>query len=197
MTNQIAQQVDNFFSDKEQWDSFLEICQNKDQIRNFWFSKLKESINEQFVIKNVVDKWGFISWGIWDFRWFIKEFEKESLCLWYHTNTLHLWCNGNLYDRKKIFEMLQEKKYTPIVSAFERQDEIYSAESSDHRIVERGNFCFGDRNDGHLDIDQLMWYANYRTDEFVTQLTEKVNRFRKNQEVTDLLIEINKEAKKK
>ena len=34
MANKIVQQVGEFFSDKEQWDSFLEICQNKEHIRN-------------------------------------------------------------------------------------------------------------------------------------------------------------------
>ena len=153
-------------------------------------------MNEEFAVKNVIDRWGFISWNVWDFRWFVKEFEKDSLCLWYHTNTLHLWCNGNFYDKRKVFEMLQEIKYTPIISSFERQDEIFNADN-DCRIVERGNFSFGSKNDGHLDIDQLAWYANYETDKFVKQLAEKVDRFRKSQEITELFIEINKTAKKK
>lgn len=198
MSNQVAQQVEEIFSDKEQWDSFLEICKNKDNIKGYWFSKFREKINEQFAINNISDSWGFSSWGIWDFKWFIKEFGRESLGIWYQGNSFYLSGNGNLYDGKQIFNMLQESKYTPIVSAFDRQDEIPSVEANANiRIVERGNFYFGEYNDGYLDTDQLAWYAHYKTDDFVKQLIEKVDRFRKSEEITELLFDINMKTKKK
>ena len=194
MANYVTEQVEEVFKEKQEWDSFLILCQNKDAIRNDWYSKLKSKVNEM-VKDSIPSQWGFISWGIWDYRWFIKDFEKESLCLWFTGNSLRLWANGDFYDRKKIFDLLQESKYSLIKSAFDRIDDIFDS-THDWRFIENGNFYFGDPADGRLDTDKLMWYANYRTEEFAKQIIDKVNKFITNPEITRLFIEINEQSRK-
>jgi hypothetical protein len=93
--------------------------------------------------------------------------------------------------------MLRERKYKPVISAFERLDWLLEDPASGYMLIEQSNFSFGDPNDGRIDLDKLAWYANYKTDEFVTQIARKVDRFRKDEKITELLREINAAAQKK
>jgi hypothetical protein len=190
----ILKQVEKDFNERSQWESFLELIGYKDKIRDEWFEILKSELNSCFVVEDIVENWGYVTYGIFDYRWFINDFGPESLCLLYENYSLHLWANGELFDLAKISQLLQKKKYIPIVSSFDKIDEI-NDENNSYKIVERGNFIFGDTNDGKHDLDQLSWYARFKTKEFVSQIKEKINKFRKNEEVTNLLIEINKVCK--
>jgi len=199
MLEDLLNQVQSFFAEKTQWDSFLELHQNKDAIRNAWFGKLKEALNRYFS-KNPVDKWEYASWGLWDYRWFLKDYGHDSLCLWFRQwgqyFSLSLWANQNVHDVEKISSLLQTEKYALIISAFDRQDEILWPNQAD-KILEHGNFSFnGDPMTGHFTLDKLAWYANYRTDDLAQQIIDKVERFRNNEEITNLLMEINAETKK-
>jgi hypothetical protein len=194
MADEIVNQVEGLFSDKEQWTSFLELASQKDFIIESWWQTFRPTVHKCFAIDNFVDDWSFKSWGYWDFRWFIKEFEEKSLSLWsreWNGNySLVLWADANLFDVVKISDLLEEPKYQPIVSAFERLDEIANP-VSDVKILEHGNYQFGDSMDGHIDFKRLAWYAHYKKEEFVCQILRKIDRFRKDKEVTDLFKEIN------
>ena len=196
MSYEVLKQVEKDFSDRGQWNSFLELMKYKDFIRNSWLEVLKAELNTCFAVENGVEKWGYTSKNIWDYRWFIREFGQESLCLTFNSQSLHLWASRNVLDIKKATSLLQEKKFIPIVSAFERHDEIHG-EDSDYKIIERGNFIFDadDSNDGHYSHDQIAWYAKYRTKDFVEQLKNKIDRFRRDNNITELFIEINRECK--
>ena len=195
MFYEVLKQVENDFNERIQWESFLELIRYKDPIRNAWFETLRTEINNCFAVENVVENWGYISRNIWDYRWYIKEFDYESFCLLFNNHSFHLWANRNFYDIKKLSHFLSEKRFIPIISSFDRTNDI-NDENNEFKIVEKGNFAFGDASDGKYgDIDQLAWYARFRTKEFVEQIRKKVDRFRKNEEVTNLLIEINRECK--
>jgi hypothetical protein len=198
MVNEIVNQVEELFKDKEQLISFLDLTGQWNSIRNSWWQTFRGTVNKCFA-DNVVEGWGFTSSGYWDYRWFIKEFDERSLSLWcrefYGNYTLDLWADPNLYDIAKISGLLQEQKYLPIVSAFERIDEIPAPNSPD-KILEHGNYHFGDTMDGHFDINRLAWYAHYKPDEFVSQIKNKIDRFRKDETVIKLLKEINTITKK-
>jgi hypothetical protein len=200
MENEIANQVEKLFSDNEQWTSFLELSLQRDLIRNSWWQNFRSQMDKCFTVENLVDGWGYTSWDVWDFRWFLKDYGKDSLCLWCGEEngsySLFLWANENLYDPIKISNLLQEHKYLPIVSAFEGQVEIPSPDNA-VKIAEHGNFQFGDPMDGHFDVDRLAWYAHYKPNELVSQILRKVDRFRKDNEITNLLMKLNSETKRK
>ena len=195
MSNEIIKQAEEFFKDKEQWYSFLDLVENKNRIRDSWFTNLKEKINKCFAIDHVDEKWGYVSINLWDYRWFIKKYGKDSICLYFDGKSLCLWVNSNYFDSIKVTEYLQQEKYIPIISAFERQDEI-NASDNENKVCEHGNFRFIDEYDGYFDYDRLAWFAKYKSDELVQQLLIKIDKFRKNSLVTDLIIEINELTKK-
>jgi hypothetical protein len=110
MSYEVLKQVEKDFSDREQWNSFLELMKYKDFIRNSWLEVLKAKLNACFAVENVVEKWGYTSKNIWKYRWFIQEFGQESLCLTFNSQSLHLWSNRSVLDIKKVTSLLQEKK---------------------------------------------------------------------------------------
>lgn len=198
MSNEeVLVQVEKDFSERAQWRSFLELINYKNFIVNSWLGVLKTKLNTCFAVENVVEKWSYISKNIYDYRWFITEYGQESLCLLFNSVSLHLWANREYFDLKKISSLLQEKRYLPIISSFDRHDEI-KGEDDEYKIIEIGNFSFDstDSNDRHYyNNDQIAWYAKFKTEEFVQQIKNKVNKFRMDSNITDLLIEINEKCK--
>ena len=163
MVNETLNQVEEVFSDKEQWLSFWKLAEKKEYIRDSWWKTFKSSVEKCFKNDNIVERWEFTSWDTCDFKWFLKEFGDKSLCLWLsewnERYSLLLWADPDQYDKEKIEKLLEEERYSPIVSAFERQDEI--PVNSNVHIAEKGNFYFGDEMDGNFGVTRLAWYAHY------------------------------------
>jgi hypothetical protein len=57
--------------------------------------------------------------------------------------------------------------------------------------IETRNFSFGSPYDTKFDTDRLCWYAGNETESFLNQIAEKVNRYRKDEEMNSLLHELN------
>lgn len=195
MANYITEQVQETFSSKKEWESFLLLVQNKDNIQNDWLQTLRSKVNEM-VINSLPDEWGFVSLGLDDWRWFIKEYDTESLCLLQEGINFSLWADECFLKPKKTYNLLQESKYSLIKSAFDRIDVIYGSNDA-YRFTETGNYLFeGELSNGNLNIDKFAWYANYKTEELANQIITKVNKFIKNPEITEMFREINELSKK-
>ena len=203
MSSYVTERVQDFFKDKNEWESFLQLDKHKDDIINDWFLKLKSKVIE-LANKSKPDDWGFItlSWH-WDFRWFVKKYGENSLSLWQRGRgdgtdnyCLTIWANSNHFEKEKIFNLLQDSKYSLIQSTFDSIDEVCDI-SDECRFVEYGDYLFDDKSStGRVDSDTLAWYANYKTDELAKQIVENVNKFIKNPEITRMFCEINEIAKK-
>lgn len=185
----ITNQVEKLFSDKEQWDSFLELAPKKDTIKNDWYYKLSPPLIQSFNVDDVIEEWGFYS-NPEDFRWYIKDFGNDSLYLAFWGNEFVLFANGEVLQIEAIKQKLRSKKYSPILSAFERLDYCLDGDDDGYLLKEIGNFSFGDPCDKNIDIYSLSWYANYRNVDFVNQIKSKVDKFRKNQEVMKLFFDL-------
>jgi hypothetical protein len=199
MSQDLITQAEDFFKEKDEWYAFLDLEEHRDRIISNWFLKCKQELNKRFQNEEIdgAGSWLYVSWGNFSFRWYLKEFGIDSLCLLFENSNLHLSVNnGNIFDFEEITSLLQTKEYSPIVSAFERCDDIFAGNSW-IKVIERGNFYFKDKYDGNFDNFRLAWYANYRTKELVDQIVRKVNAFRKDEKITELLREINEKAKKK
>lgn len=191
MNREFLKDAMDLFDTPEKWNSFIALSNKKNEINNEWYKKAKTGIISHF-INDSVEGWSYVNWNIWDYRWFLEDFGKESLCLWMFSNRIGLWLNGNLFDSKKATTLLSTEKYAPLLSVL-RPDNIFD---NDWKVFEVGNFSFDTVNDGHFESDKLAWYAGNETEKYVEQVVEKVNRIRKNSELTQLLREINEACKK-
>jgi hypothetical protein len=198
MTNTIVKQVETFFSDKEQWDTFLELHYNIGEISSQWYLTLKNALTQRFLTESIDNAWGFISWGRYntEYLWFLNEYRSDCFCIWQVQQSIQLWISPDNIDLPKATALLKTNKYSKILAAFERMDEPHLEEPQyPYKMVERGNFTFGDIDDGHISPDKFAWYAHYKTDIVVEQILRKVNRFRENG-VTTLIKELIEETKK-
>lgn len=193
MNQELLNEVKAMFDSPEKWNSFLELVWKKDEIRNQWYTKLKDSANKRFSTDEFVENWVFNSWGLWDMHWYQKEHGDNSIGLlmgWQGEMTLY--CNAEYYDVKKIKELLGTGKYAPLLSCLSRIDKLYDG----GRIaIEMRNFSFGSAYDSKFDLERLAWYAGNRTDDFVNQIADKVNRYRKDEKINSLLNELNIQTK--
>ena len=192
MQKEMINQATKMFDTPEKWNSFLELYSAKDEIRNLWYQKLKVSVTKVFCEDNVVDGWSFSTWNAWDFRWYLTDFGRESFCIWMFGNRIGMWVNPNVHDSQKITDLLSTDKFSLLMTAL-RPDEVFSG---DWKLVEYGNFDFESPYNFQFDPDRLGWFAGNKTDDFVLQLVKKIDRIRKDENLTSLLVEINKLTKK-
>ena len=189
MNQELLKQAKAMFDTPEKWNAFLELVWQKDEIRNQWFLKLKEEANKKFSTDEFVEGWVFNSWGVWDLHWYQKEHGDKSIGLligWWGDMTLY--CNGEFYDTAKIHDLLRSERFAPLLSCFNRIDRFYEG---GRLAIETRNFSFDSPHDTKFDVDRLGWYAGNKTEDFLNQLAEKVNRYRKNEEMNSLLSELN------
>lgn len=191
MNREFLNEAINLFDTPEKWNSFLELSNKRGEINNEWFKRAKIAVINHFT-NDVVENWSFVNWNTWDYRWFLEDFGKESFCFWMYANRMGLWLNGANFNSEKATTLLQTEKYSSLLSVL-RPDEIFS---NDWKIAETGNFFFNSTSDGNIENNELAWYAGNKTEEFVNQIAEKVNRIRKNPELTELLRELNEKCKK-
>ena len=194
---EIVNQVEELFKDKEQWTSFLELVLQKDNIQKTWWQTIQPPMTKCFKANNHIEGWGFVSWGYWDYKWYLTEFGDKSFCLWamhyYGKYSLALWADRNQHDLEKLSKLLEDLKYSPIISAFESPNCSFDSDS-DVKILDQGDYIFGDLK-VVPQFDHMAWFAHYKPEEFVSQILGKVDRFRKDATVTDLLRKINIELK--
>lgn len=194
MSYEIVGQVENLFSDKKQWDSFLDIHTCWNQIRDAWWRKFLSEMNKS--VKSV-QNWGYSATQPLEYRWYINEFGINSFCLvaqnLWGKFSLGLWAPQNKYDVKELSELLQKEEYgEPIKAKFDRLHYVGN-ETTEWKYAE--NFVFDNSKEKDaLDIDRMAWYANYKTADMVSQFVAKINKFREDDEVTKILIYLNNET---
>ncbi len=195
MSLEIITQAHTLFDTPQKWEAYIALKVQNEQIIKSWYQKMLSKANLYFS-NNPVEGWGFHSWNPWDMRWHLNEFGNDSIELWYRSAVeFGIWFNPAFYDQAKVYKLLKDTRHSKIISAMESTNAgIYQGQ---YIASERGNFEFGSPHDRNFNWETLGWYAGNRSDEFVEQLARKVDRFRKNKEITDLLGELNRVSTKR
>lgn len=188
MNQELIEQAKAMFDSPEKWNAFLELVWQKDTIRNQWFAKLKEEANKMFSTVERVDGWDFKYWGTWNMEWYQKEHGERSIALWFEDGQISLWCDESFFDITQIYEQLKSEKFSPLINSFSRIDNSFEG---GYLVKEIRNYSFNSPYDTKFDLDRLSWFAGNETGNFLNQIAEKVNRFRKNTEINLLLNELN------
>jgi hypothetical protein len=197
MQKELLNQAIEIFDSYEKWNAFIELANQRDAIRLFYFQKLKQPLLKYFS-ENPVEGWVCEPWGDinCDLRWYLKDFGIRSLSLaigWQFHFVLHIDDIGS-FDSKKIDDLLRSE-YSIILSSFDRVDRQYELNL---KVVEVRNYSFNCPYDTCFDnsqIDRLAWFAGNETEKFARQIIKKVERFRLNKELTKMLYELNERTK--
>lgn len=194
MEKELLNEVVKIFDSCEKFLSFWELATQKDVIKEHLSKPIKPLLDKYFK-ENKVDGWSYTECGTpyIDACWYLKEFGKGSLAirLGFFFQIRLLEEDLLKFNRNKISELLKNDEYSPLFDAFERRDfeEKYGC-----HIIEVGNYYFGDQNDGRFNEEQSAWFATYETQKMAEQIIAKIERFRKNEVVTNLLRKLNEES---
>jgi hypothetical protein len=186
----ILNEAISLFDTAEKWDSFISLCNQKDSIKNHWYSIATEYVSKYFY-NNPIPKWSFYPSGPWDYHWYITDCGEKSISLWWGWATkMILWVDPAVYKIDEIQKLLKEPPYIQILALL-RNDAIFQGQ---YILQEIGNLHFDSEYDGHMDQYSLAWFAGNKPAEFCSQLIEKVQRFTNN-DITLLLTELNIKTK--
>lgn len=190
MKKELIKQAEILFDAPDKWVSFNELKVISDELVNVWTKKMSEAVTGHFANS---DSWDFALISEWDIRWFLPGYDKNSCSIVLEGHEFYLWINNEIYDYKKVMELVSTKKFQPLRDAFQRLDKA----TSGYIFRETGNWHFKDGlNNGSYESSDLAWYFGNRTDEFIEQLVKKIDRFN-NDNVKGLIREINDITKRK
>lgn len=195
MQNELITEASKLFPTIDHWQSFLELINNRDAIREFWYTEATTRIRRHF-IETLDPAWGCEPFGAThrDTRWFLKEFGPDSLALsfshWYRFD-LKIWNQQN-FTPKPVTDALKTSAFSPIVLAFGRID-VQSDWGSE--LIEIRNFRFESSGSRQLSEFDLAWFAAHQTASFVSQAIDKVEKFTNSSEVSETLRQLNLAAK--
>lgn len=197
MSYDLVNQVEKLFENREQWDSFWDIVNHRNQIRDTWYRKLLLAMNK--TVKSV-QNWGYSANNAYDCHWYINDLGINSVSLvsanLFGKFSFCLWAPQNKYDIKKLSELLQTEEFgEPIKAKFERLDYIGN-ETTEWKFAEHIILDSPGKNEV-MDIDRMAWFANYETEEFASQLISKIEKFQMDEETTRILTKLNEECLKK
>lgn len=192
MQRELLNQTMAIFDTPEKWNSYLELKNAFTQIRAQWINKLRNNISGIFN-NNKPDGWEFKqSESDLQFQWYLKDFGPNSLSILMSYARIGLWAWPDNFDIQKINVLLQSDEYKPLGDTFPNA----ISNGKQWILPENGKFYFDSPEDGKFEFDNLLWYAEHKTDSFLKQLTEKVDRIRRDDTLTKFLREINQKTKK-
>jgi hypothetical protein len=197
MQIELLNQAAELFDSPEKWYAYVEMANQKEALKNFYFQKVKQVLLKYFN-EHPVKGWVCEPWGDaqCDLRWYLSNFGRKSLALaiaWRFEFHLHLEDLSG-FDTNKMNELLKTE-YSFLLAAFDRVDRQFEPNT---KAMESRNYAFGSPYDFHFDnsqVDKLAWFAGNRTEEFAAQIIKKVERFRKDEHLTRMLYEVNERGR--
>ena len=176
----------------EHWLSFNELADQREAIHECFFEPATRLIREHFN-EQPASGWSLVPWGLpsRDSKWYLDEFGPDSLFIcygWHYELQLRL-DNQVRFDSGAITKALETSNFDQLKHAFQRIDRYMQADS---KLMERGNFRFNIPHDGSLSWRELSWAAAFKTDKFVHQATEKIERIVRDETVTAQIRELNR-----
>ena len=193
MQKELTNQAMALFDTPEKWNAFLDLVSEKESIKYYWHSTLKRALIKRFKQEDPIEKWDFYENRMtMSMTWYLKKFEKYSLAIWLeHYTEFSLWVNPEYFDSDEVTKLLKTEEFFPLLSPFTQNHEIHQG---NYKIREKMDYVF-DNQFKNLNSEQLAWFAGHQTEDFVNQIAEKVDIFRKNEQLTKLFKEINEQTK--
>ena len=191
MNEELLLQTMRIFDTPEKWNAFCELKNQADNIQNRWWKKLQIEVNRRFIDESNSD-WDIATWNNWDIKWYIKGESNKTLAVHFWGDGFRVFYNFGDLDKEKVTNLIKENRFNAIKLCLDRIDG-----SNDETIGwEHRNFHFGTDMDGYFpNATSLAWYAGNRTEDFATQILNKMKKFQ-NPEIVNLFKEINIKCKK-
>jgi len=189
MNSETAKEI---FPTYDHWRSFNKLADQRESLYYAWLGSATQLVRQHF-LNNTPAEWELVSWGDTrvDTKWYLREFGPDSLCLviaWEYELQLRL-IDQVAFDSAAITRELESGNFSKLKQAFDRIDRYMLPDS---KLMERRNYKFGIPTDTELSGWDLAWCAAFKTEDFVSQVVEKIERFVKDTEVTEQIRKLNR-----
>lgn len=191
MNQELLKQAKALFDSPEKWNAFIELVYQKDNIRTQWYQTLKEEVDKTFKTKYFSNDWDFKIWGNSSYQWFLKEYTENSISLWFEDGIFSLFAS-DAHNIEEVYRLIKSETFAPLTNCFERIDNSFQG---GYILKEERNFSFNTPYDTRFDFERLSWFAGNQTVVFASQISDKVNKFRLDSKMTQLLNELNQLTK--
>lgn len=147
MNEKLLQQAMALFDTQEKWDAFLELCNNRNVIRDKWLNALTEKIKQLFYSVADTGKWQYMNdKGM--LKIFPSQLSKDNMDI--HINLWdmrgYLWIHKDIYNSEKAQKIIQSNpKIMSLLKEFEYYNEwdIYNKPfANDIYESSRDNSCY-------------------------------------------------------
>lgn len=190
MSKELAKQTLELFDTPEKWNTFIEMANLRDEMRNQIFKNTKTKLLDYFN-SNPVDGWSFESWGRWnwDYKWFLTDLTSESVGIWMNGVQVGFYYEGT--KREEVLDLFNSYKYSNLKKCF-RPD---YTDGNSLFYNEHGNFQFDSTDDKNFDLDSIAGYLLNEPEKYLEQVIKKIDKIRRNPEFVKLIKELNDELK--
>jgi hypothetical protein len=148
---------------------------------------------QKYFDSNPVNDWRFrIGGGGIEIHWYLDTLGSENIQFYFSWANFGFWTNAAIYDSNKVNECLKKPDYAEIKLVFNQISRFLH--HSHEKISEDMYWQFGSSFDNHFDLDRLAWYAEHQTKDFLKQIIDKIDRFRKNEKVREQILQLAKET---
>ena len=191
MQNQDIAQAVALFDTSDKWNAFLDLCDQRDRIRNAMWKKLVRQGSQAF--QKQPEGWKFESLNPEEpsFIWYLSEYGSKSICIvfgWQGQFYMELRNGPSSEKIDEINQLLVSMQFQAIQKGFSRIDEYWKGIWP---FNERYNFSFETPWDEDFHPNQLAWYAHFQTTDFIEQIEAKIAKFQTT-EMTQVLSELNR-----
>ena len=188
MSKELAKQTLELFDTPEKWNTFIEIANLRDEMRNQIFKNTKIKLLDYFN-SNPVDGWSFKSWDPWDYRWFLTDYTDNSFGIWMWGVNIGFYYLGS--KKEKALELFNSSYYSKLKECFRPDVEGGKV----FLYYEHGNFKFDSIYDENFEDDTLAGYIKNEPEKYLEQVIKKIDKIRRNPEFVKLIKEFNDELK--
>jgi len=198
MSPDLINQAITIFDSFDKWNAFIELSNARESIKVKYFEKLKQELINKFNRNDFRKDWAFkiITHNL--YRWYLKDYGPDSICIVWRQDDTVLWSNIISVDVQMAINLLNTPDFNSIFNCFDNTD-TFSNTFPHHYCEEKHRYEFNDSTSysgiTEQNFDKLSWFAGNKTDEMINQISMKINRFR-TPEITALLMELNRRCKK-
>ena len=185
-----------FTGEKEQWQTFLNMIEQKDKLKVYWWEEFFNKLESGIKINN---NWEYQKIDKNICCWVLKKFNKQmrnSFCLnLFFSGKYLVLALGAFCEKKyliKITDLLNknEKYSKPLIENMKLVNDK-NRDDKHLKYEEYLSFIYDDKSVN--DIDELAWYAYFESDILLEKLNNKFQYFF-NDDITKIITSINEEV---
>ena len=171
------------FETSEMWENYLELAKIHNKLIQKHYSYNSNKIVDFFREKN--NEWGIIHWGFWDYKWFLKNYGPEAVCLWQWGNEMGIFIPG-YNDNTKVQEIANNEKYNYLKY-------LYPNTHTHDTFYSRSHNNFNFESSIEITFENIAWFIKNDFQNYLSQLDSKVDVLMKDPKAVHLIKELNHE----